>query len=606
MPTAHPRPRARPTRSAARTLALRLAAIGAMTTISACTGEAADARSPAPLAAVSTGENGGYNALAVGADGTLHALWQDRADGSAHWQVFYGTSRDGVRWSQPMELGEPAEHVTRVALERDAAGRVYAIWKVLGTGALEGPEMNSSNALESAHGSLRYRVLEGGRWSPVVSVGRQNNVFGWFSAADPQGRVHLVWSENADPARESAMVWLDWANTVWHAPLDGASARRTRVVEEPGTGFHALDGYVDAAGQVHFVGIGNERLLYWNGDRLAVLREGVRANDGLDAPLLLRDAQGAGHLLVYDADAAAIVDHPLAEGGSVRAVFGIADPSANQVAGFQGGQDEAGRMLVTAQVTDAVRQAADLLVSASTGGEWSAPANLTRNAAGDRSAGFISTAGDLLVEGSAWSAKYASAAAGPGGDVNVLATNLRSVSSTRSDVTRFGGGWSYPQVFFTRVGGAAMELGAAPSPVPSPVDPQPAVPRTPAPAPPAPTPAPVPTPEAAPAPRAPAGAGGLPVGRYVCHYVSPYAGPMPTGQAVTILDGGRYRALDGGTGTYAFDAGAQTVSWRSGPFAAGGISAAFYRADGRPAIRVVVGDPSSDPGATNFCVLEGS
>ena len=109
-------------------------------------------------------------------------------------------------------------------------------------------------------------------------------------------------------------------------------------------------------------------------------------------------------------------------------------------------------------------------------------------------------------------------------------------------------------------------------------------------------------PEPAPTPEAPPAEGGLPTGRYACSYRSQYAGDIPTSKGVTILAGGRYQAY-GAAGTYAYDAGSQTVQWLTGPFADPDVRATFGELHGRPAITVVGGGAAEDPEGTNYCML---
>lgn len=114
-----------------------------------------------------------------------------------------------------------------------------------------------------------------------------------------------------------------------------------------------------------------------------------------------------------------------------------------------------------------------------------------------------------------------------------------------------------------------------------------------------PAPAPPPDRGAAPAPSPAAQAGGLPAGTYHCTYASQYAGPMPTGRSIEIVDGGRYVAW-GGAGEYA--AGGSSVQWRSGPLSAQGVAVTFSAPDGRPTLTVRGGPAAADPDGTNQCV----
>ena len=97
--------------------------------------------------------------------------------------------------------------------------------------------------------------------------------------------------------------------------------------------------------------------------------------------------------------------------------------------------------------------------------------------------------------------------------------------------------------------------------------------------------------------------GGLPVGRYECSHRSEYAGDIPNGRTVVILDGGRYQAW-GGSGTYAGAPGA--IQWTSGPFAQRGVTVTFAQEGGRAVLILKGGAASADPGGANRCVRHGT
>ena len=99
------------------------------------------------------------------------------------------------------------------------------------------------------------------------------------------------------------------------------------------------------------------------------------------------------------------------------------------------------------------------------------------------------------------------------------------------------------------------------------------------------------------------GAGGLPAGRYECSYRSEYAGEIPNGRTVVILEGGRYQAW-GGSGSYSGGRSAR-LRWSSGPFAARGVSVAFVEEGNRAVLTVKGGAAAADPNGTNRCVLYG-
>jgi hypothetical protein len=108
-------------------------------------------------------------------------------------------------------------------------------------------------------------------------------------------------------------------------------------------------------------------------------------------------------------------------------------------------------------------------------------------------------------------------------------------------------------------------------------------------------------PEAAPAAPTSTSTPELPHGQYACSYRSPYAGDIPTGHSITIIEGGRYKAY-GGEGTYKFDPATLTLSWR-GPLGDGDVRATFGKQNGRPSITVIGGHASADLDRTHYCTL---
>lgn len=97
--------------------------------------------------------------------------------------------------------------------------------------------------------------------------------------------------------------------------------------------------------------------------------------------------------------------------------------------------------------------------------------------------------------------------------------------------------------------------------------------------------------------------GGLPLGRYECSHRSEYAGDIPNGRTIAILDGGRYQAW-GGSGSYAGTPGA--IQWTSGPLAQRGVTVTFAQEEGRVVLTVKGGAAASDPGGANRCTRYGS
>jgi hypothetical protein len=590
-----------------RTTAFTAAAI-AVCLLQGCIREA-DAQAPPQLVAVSSFTGAGYTDIAVGADGTLHAVWQDVPTGVNHKQVLYSASRDGVRWSAPVNLADAADSrpVTAVRTAVDGAGRVYAFWKLYGTGVMGGPEVGSNNTRGSEHGSLRYRVLERGQWSRVVEVSRDNKLFSWFPAVDAGGRLHLVWSENSDPSHTGVRVWSHEVNTVRHTQLDGTALRSVRVVlNQPNTGFWGLSGYVDARGLPRFVGIrqdggdaSNQQYFHWDGVRQSLLGSvsQIPGNEVRGGVQLVRDAGGVEHVIYYAANSSAVAALPLGANAQPIVIYQLASGAGGEIQGFQASHSRAGEMIVTVQAKQAAGGGgADLFVARYRAGRWNDPVNVTSNAARIRSAGVVGTSGSALAHVSTYSARYAAAALDASGGVNVLMSNIEASVPVNTQITATGsytfrGGWSYPKAYYARLGGTPLRASAPPPPTAvsegrlsagAAGDQQP--PSTPAPA--------------------PTGGGGLPVGSYACSYNAQYVGAIATGTSITILPGGQYRSQNGSLGNYSYDQASRTVRWTSGPFADRSVRAQFLRSDdGKPAIRVEPTASSNDPSQTNTCVL---
>ena len=122
-------------------------------------------------------------------------------------------------------------------------------------------------------------------------------MYGWFVDVGPDGRVHVVWSETPDGDPDSAFDALANAKAVQRARLDGTAARSERLLDAA-TGLYGLHGYIDATDQPHFAALGeDERLIYFDGRRLATLVENYRPREKRHAPKLLHDRSGADHVI---------------------------------------------------------------------------------------------------------------------------------------------------------------------------------------------------------------------------------------------------------------------------------------------------------------------
>ena len=178
---------------------------------------------PADLVKLSQFGHAGSCAIAVGADGTIHALFSDYKEAGKPAFLYYRASKDdGVTWSEPKTISDD-ESVDSAGYCRvliDGAGRVYAIWKYVNPNELlEGPN-------GYANGILAVRVMENGTWSKPRLFGDEHEpMVSWFAALDAKGKVNVVYS-HADEAKDwskSGSVYKN-CNNVDQLTFDGAGA----------------------------------------------------------------------------------------------------------------------------------------------------------------------------------------------------------------------------------------------------------------------------------------------------------------------------------------------------------------------------------------------
>lgn len=340
-----------------------------------------------------------WAAIALGADGTRHVLFQDTPRGGAG-SVYHRASTDGgATWSAPELLSARGESAGVPRLAVDGQGRVYAAWKVMKDG--------SGDSLSGGpYGrELVYRVLEGGAWSPAVPVSASRQTVSWFLSADPTGKVHAVWTEHVEAPNGYQTIS---PAVIRQATLAGPAPGAPKVLvnaapDEPadydGSAWHypsysTLRGYVDAQGKARFVSVrtpssgepDEAKVVYWDGDRevplFAFAPYGVDYRAYYNPPELLVDAGGAGHVLVQDVkgERQGVLDFPLEPGGSPRVVRAASEPTG-ELKAFQVVQGPAGRMAALLSLKERSGAAFELFAAQAEGGAWGPAANLTDNAA---------------------------------------------------------------------------------------------------------------------------------------------------------------------------------------------------------------------------------
>lgn len=118
-----------------------------------------------------------HPAMALGADGAIHAAWEDTTPGYA--TIYYGTRRE-VAWSAvPIPNGKGSHPVLAVARDGD----IYLAWqdRLAATGKFE----------------VFCAINRGGAWSGSENVSdtpEKHSIYPYLSISDA-GAAHLVWQE---------------------------------------------------------------------------------------------------------------------------------------------------------------------------------------------------------------------------------------------------------------------------------------------------------------------------------------------------------------------------------------------------------------------------
>jgi hypothetical protein len=431
---------------------------------------------PAGLTKVSELGQAAYADLAVGADGVLHAIYREEHPTSHRHQIYYRASTDGgATWSAPLNLGEsdPVRHVGFLRAAVDGDGRVYAVWWAGKTASGAVSNVGGSMLEE---GTLVYRVLEGGAWSPMVQVGEADGTYSWFPSVDPAGRLHLVWLEDAaEGSEESASIVrraavvgeaVEPPETVFEAPAVPHRSAASLVVRDR---YEAMRGFVDADGKAHWTAVkrfANDQpsapsLVHFDGARereLVPLAE-IQGPAALQyPPQLLRDARGRDHVVYVDpaGERPRLLDQVLT-GGDTVAIVRPTTGAGGQIAGFQAIAGPAGKALAFVALKDEQAAAAfDMHLVAFDGAAWGGSTNLTGNAArqggGSNTTGLGGSVGALVQ----YAPRFATGAFGPDGRANVLLVNDERTSFQREatdawgESTAFGGQAVDSWVFYVK------------------------------------------------------------------------------------------------------------------------------------------------------------
>jgi hypothetical protein len=454
-----------------------------------------------------------YCSIACGADGTLHAIYTDRADPTKVAYLYYRASKDsGATWSEPKNLSDDESGLSAYYCRCmvDGKGRVYAIWKYLSAASdsLDGPG-------SSGCGILAYRCNNGGTWSKTIRLtSKKVPSTSFFAAPGPDGAVNLVWAQgNPDVDWEPrGGVSPQGANMIQQAVLDGDTAPTPKglIVPAPiptaeqiaaahaaghdipyadqypkSDGLWDLRGYIDASGAAHFIGDhyqiypsppddpnNGPYIVYFDGKQPHKLFEYEHSGGQLNTNnpwTLLLDAHGKEHVFrtPVKAEKDAVRDYAVDKGQLGDSIDVIApDKPTGKIVDWQATKLTDGRMAVTAALSQKGGWApddVDLYISTSTGdGKWSAPVNLTSNESRKAFMSKETAAGGVMTSDS-YRPDFAEAVQLKDGSLGVLMVNTDKtlLGITNSGVTGSGqtvgslasGSTAAPWVFFTKVKG---------------------------------------------------------------------------------------------------------------------------------------------------------
>ncbi|MBI5832943.1 MAG: hypothetical protein HZB16_11660 [Armatimonadetes bacterium] len=375
-------------------------------------------------------------------DGSLHAVFNERADSSHAYYLYYRASSDGgATWSPAKNLSddESGRTASYARLAQDAAGRIYAVWKYMAVNdVIDGPG-------GYATGQIVFRCLANGVWSPPVNVTDPATPgFSWSLTTAADGSLHLLWSQTPADAMRAMNNWtfFQYCNQVVTARLEGngLAARRVLITPKPlpteaeiaaadaaghpipgddrrprREGILNLQAMLRADGTMAFLGEHpgvaegasdqqtGRRLVFWDGQTLHRLYEYEKYQSyptWNDPPALLTDTRGEVHVLRAPEKIAVpcIRDYTLHEGrlGEPASVIECANASG-KIVSWHAVALPHGRMAVMATVCpdrNAGSPYFDLYLTVSDGqGIWWPPINLTNSKPGTGGQPMFATTG---------------------------------------------------------------------------------------------------------------------------------------------------------------------------------------------------------------------
>ncbi len=416
-----------------------------------------------------SGQDGAvYTDLAAAKDGTLHLLYVEDVP-SGPQELFHRVSDDGGEsWSKPVQLSVDADNdgqgVGFARLVVDGQGRAYAVWK-------DDVSDGDNPAGEIYDGTLVYRALVGGQWSPTVRLSGVKLAYSWFPAVAPDGTAHVVWSE---PVEQIALTNnLSWeAGHIQQVTLQGAQASAPRtVLQAPPTprngynhydGYEALRGYVDAQGRPHFTAVkmltasgSNEprEIVHFDGTTERKLFDSFRFTPSsyshfrTNAPALFVDKAGKDHVLIADlrSPKGALLDFAVGSDTPTVVHQLAAEAPSSELRGFQLWPHADGTVTVLVAMHDGGSSSDpyDAFSVRFDGSAWQAPSNVTQNALRDE----LQESSTEYTGYSRFSARYGAAALVDG---ELALALVNTEIQTLENETAYAS-WSATRAYFTRV-----------------------------------------------------------------------------------------------------------------------------------------------------------
>jgi hypothetical protein len=419
---------------------------------------------PVDLLKLAENQDAKYTDVAVGADGTVHTIYQAQHPRTRVPHVFYRASADGGgTWSEPRDLldDEPATQAGFVRLAVDGAGRVYAFWETYAGFDVVDPSGGDVS-------TLAYRALVGGDWTPAATVGEPKQVVGWFPAVAPDGQLHVVWSETIAGPNGRSPHWQ--AGAIRQATLSGGTVGAAKaVLTSPevrlGTssvvnfhGYRGLRGYVDAAGVAHFTalkaiatpeeGAKTEpvSVVHWDGATETPLfevakLEAILQKQTYHPPTLWLDAAGQEHLTVVNQFLArpAVEDYAPPTSQTPTLVYQLSGEKGN-IRGVQVQPGAGGRAAAMLEMHDTGKADAkhDLWAATFDGRRWTAPVNVTNNGARVAFADAQTSANTSYSTLTTYSAQYGAGAFDAAGRLYLSFVNTE-IQSIMRETTVSGG-----------------------------------------------------------------------------------------------------------------------------------------------------------------------